>query len=537
MRAFARLLVPLLVLSFVAHGVSAQRIGAARARDTWAIASPAASTPREAAVRLVAQTSRSLAAGDTIELASPVERLSLAGTHFFFAQTVGGIPVLNGGISVSIYPDGTASLHDRTAAPRFEFVRVSDAEATIIATASSRQSGATEVESVALVGWIGDTGELRAYRRVVVRDGLRRYAIMVDAESGDVAWSEPLFATARGRVFDSNPVTATNDASLLDGDDAASAVPAGAYSSVELPGLSGTGPLSGPNASIVDLEIPTTARADQSSSLELTRDRDEFEEVNAYFQVDRSQRYLRSLGFADDRAIVPYALEVDPHAGAGADQSSYRYTSPGRGRLFFGDGGVDDAEDADVVVHEFGHAIQDSIVPTGFSGPSASEGRALGEGFCDYWAFSSAWSASRASGRDPFCIGDWDARCAPGPSTQCGYEAGANCLRRVDGTKTMADYRRSGGSGTEHVNGEIWSSALREIFVKSVAARGDDDGRRIVDRTLLESHFGLPPNPTFRTAALRVIDADRRLNKGALTPSICSAMSARGIIESGECDL
>jgi subtilisin-like proprotein convertase family protein len=537
MRTLSRLFAPLLALSFVAFDVTAQNIGAARARDTWSIAAPAASSPREAAATLVGKRSKTLAAGDALELAPPVERDSLAGAHFYFAQTVGGIPVLNGGVSVSIYPDGTASLHDRTAAPRFGFLRVSDAEAALTAIAHARASGATEVEGVELVGWIGDDGALRPYRRVVVRDGLRRHAIMVDAETGGVAWSEPLFATARGRVFDSNPVTATNDATLLDGDDAASAVPSAAYSSVELPGLSGSGPLAGPHASIVDLEIPNTARADQASSLELTRDRDEFEEVNAYFQVDRAQRYLRSLGFTGAREIVPYPIEIDPHAGAGADESSYRYTTAGRGRLFFGDGGVDDAEDADIVLHEFGHAIQDSIVPTGFSGPAAGEARALGEGFCDYWAFASGWSASRASGRDPYCIGDWDARCSPGPSTQCGYESGANCLRRVDGTKTMADYRRSGGSGTEHANGEIWSSALREIFGKSVAARGDDEGRRIVDRTLLESHFGLPPNPTFRTAALRFIDADRRLNKGVLTASICSAMSSRGIVDSAECGL
>lgn len=537
MSTFARLLALLLALSFVAFDVPAQNIGSARARDTWSIATPAAASPREAAATLIRERSKTLAGGDALELSPPVERDSLTGRHFYFAQTVGNVPVLNGGVSVSIFPDGTAGIHDRTAIPRFDFLRIGNDEATVIARGAGRAFGATEVESVNLVGWIGDDGELRPYRRVVVRDGLRRHAIMIDATSGLVAWSEPLYATARGQVFDSNPVTSLNDPTLLDGDDAASAVPSGAYSAVDLPGLGGSGPLVGPYASIVDMEIPTTVRADQGASLEVTRDRDEFEEVNAYFQIDRAQRYLRSLGFVGNHEIVPYALEVDAHAGAGVDDSSYRYTEPGRGRLYFGDGGVDDAEDADIVLHEFGHAIQDSIVPTGFSGPAPGEARALGEGFSDYWAFSSGWIASRASGRDPFCIGDWDARCAPGPSTQCGYTAGENCLRRVDGTKTMADYRRGGSSGIEHINGEIWSSALREIFVKAVAAYGDDEGRRIVDRTLLESHFGLPPNPTFRTASLRFIDSDRRLNNGALTPSICIAMSARGIIEGSECDL
>jgi subtilisin-like proprotein convertase family protein len=537
MRVLAPFFVPLLALSFAAPAALAQRTGTSRARDIRAIAVPASSSPREAAMRLVDRSSESFAAGDTIDLAPPVESRSLSGHHFYFPQSIDGIPVLNGGVAVSIYPDGTASLHDRTSAARLEQLSVSDAEATLVAVDAARSLGATELERVDLVAWIGDDGAARAYRRVTVADGLRRYAIFVDAESAGVSWIEPLFATARGRVFDSNPVTSANDASLLDGDDAASAVPEGSYASVELLGLGGSGALSGPHASIVDLEIPATARADQSSPLELTRDRDEFEEVNAYFQIDRAQRHLRALGFTGEREIVPYAIEIDPHAAAGADESSYRYSTPGRGRLFFGDGGVDDAEDTDIVVHEFAHAIQDSIVPSGFTGPSSSEARALGEGFSDYWAFSASWSASRASGRDPFCIGDWDARCAPGPSAQCGYSPGSDCLRRVDGAKTMADYLRSGSFGTEHINGEIWSSTLREIFVKAVAARGDDEGRRIVDRTLLESHFGLPPNPTFRTATLRFIDADRRLNDGALTPAICSAASARGIVEPSECDL
>ena len=260
--------------------------------------------------------------------------------------------------------------------------------------------------------------------------------------------------------------------------------------------------------------------------------------MNAWFHIDRAQRYLQSLGFTGSRAIVGYAIEIDPHAAGGIDNSSYRITStPGRGRLFFGDGGVDDAEDADILLHEYGHAIQDSIVPSGFTGPSSGEPRAIGEGFGDYWAFSASWAASNASGRDPFCVGDWDARCAPGPSTQCGYAPGADCLRRVDGSKSMADYLRDGSFGTEHLNGEIWSSALREIFVKAVGSLGADEGRRTVDRTVLESHFGMPPNPSFRTAALRLIDADRRLNKARLTPAICTAMSARGIIASPDCDL
>ena len=53
--------------------------------------------------------------------------------------------------------------------------------------------------------------------------------------------------------------------------------------------------------------------------------------------------------------------------------------------LHMGDGGVDDAEDADVIVHELGHAIQDAQVP-GFGPGTKTEQAAIGEGFGDFLA-------------------------------------------------------------------------------------------------------------------------------------------------------
>src|SRR5205085_3391409 len=115
----------------------------------------------------------------------------------------------------------------------------------------------------------------------------------------------------------------------------------------------------------------------------------------------------------------------------------------------------------------------------------------------DYWSFSQNYAGTVASGRDPFCIADWDARCANDDASQrCGYRAGADCLRRVDSAKTIADYIVSETPGTEHQNGMIWSSALREIFMSLIARMGVEEGKRLTDTLVLEGTFGVPPNPT-----------------------------------------
>ncbi|HEX3582479.1 MAG TPA: proprotein convertase P-domain-containing protein, partial [Thermoanaerobaculia bacterium] len=198
------------------------------------------------------------------------------------------------------------------------------------------------------------------------------------------------------------------------------------------------------------------------------------------------------------------------------------------GTLYFGDGGTDDAEDSDIMLHEFMHAIHNWIAPGALAGGSSSQAAAVAEGLGDYWSFSSTYDATRASGRDPACIADWDARCAgDADSENCGYPEGADCLRRVDSTKTISDFKNASDPGTEHLNGEIWSSALRDIFLSI--------GKQNTDRIVIESLFGIPPSPSFHDMAQRMIEADHALRGGADVNVICGAMTLRGIFTAGEC--
>ena len=61
----------------------------------------------------------------------------------------------------------------------------------------------------------------------------------------------------------------------------------------------------------------------------------------------------------------------------------------------FGKGGVDDAEDAEVIVHEYGHAVHAAQVP-GFG--SSLDAGSIGESFGDYLAVTVGLAAAKQYG-------------------------------------------------------------------------------------------------------------------------------------------
>ena len=95
---------------------------------------------------------------------------------------------------------------------------------------------------------------------------------------------------------------------------------------------------------------PTFSLTDTFS---FTRSQYQFEDVNAYYHVNNMSNHVEQLGF---ESALPDTLVIDAHAYSGGDFSSFNYgVSPVE--LEFGEGGVDDAEDGEIVVHEFAHAL------------------------------------------------------------------------------------------------------------------------------------------------------------------------------------
>ena len=198
------------------------------------------------------------------------------------------------------------------------------------------------------------------------------------ATTATAAKPGPGTSTGTAKVFVPNPVQSTGNETLTDQKDSDAAVPASAYYSVTLTNLDGSGFLRGDWANVVS-ETGNPAYSPTNTFI-YTRRQDEFEQVMAYYWVTEAQKYIQSLGFGSTLPAVNKESQ-DVRINQWGDDNSFETDHP-KDELRFGKGGVDDAEDAEVILHEYGHAIHDG---SGFIFASEEAG-AISEGFGDYWA-------------------------------------------------------------------------------------------------------------------------------------------------------
>ncbi len=342
------------------------------------------------------------------------------------------------------------------------------------------------------------------------------FLVLVDARRGSEISARDLLwrATASAALFDPNPVV-TQGAydGLLDTKDRPSALLTALRVPVSLPRItSAKGCLSGVYA---DARLGKGARSICRPSLDFTgieRSDDRFEALMSYYHVDRTRAYVESLGLSEGLGRKPQRVR----ANGITDDNSY-YSSMTRS-MTLGTGGVDDAEDADVIVHEYGHSLQDQAVQ-GF-GRSTDAG-SMGEGFGDYLA--AAMSALTTGGEAAFdsCIFDWDS---------VSYSR-SGCGRRTDKPLDLERARRR-CSDEIHCLGETWSGALYELRT----LLGDDpQGRSVMDRVVLESHFMLGKRSGFREASRALIAADQLLYAGSHAAAIEAEAVERKFCKSPGC--
>ena len=317
-------------------------------------------------------------------------------------------------------------------------------------------------------------------------------------------------ATGTGLVFKVNPVQSSGNESLTDQNDSATAVPASEYARVAIRNLDGSGYLRGKWATV---ESATGTPAYSATGVyDYNRHQDQFEQVMGYFWVNQGEEYLQSLGFGSTLPPIlkePFPVKIDQYGG----DNSYETSKPFRVRL--GKGGVDDAEDAEVIVHEYGHAVQQDQIP-GFG--SNEESGSIGEAFGDYFGVSVGLDAAGQYGwpvrTDLPCVMDWD-------STSYTAEV-PHCLRRLDTNLTVADK-----TGEVHHDGQIWSRALWDIRQGYVGLRL---GTRAWDTTLIDSQFGYAADTSFAAAAHQTYETALARDGAAAATVVRNAFAARGII-------
>ncbi|MFG2039045.1 M36 family metallopeptidase [Dactylosporangium sp. NPDC048998] len=310
--------------------------------------------------------------------------------------------------------------------------------------------------------------------------------------------------SAPGTVFFPNPVQTLGRQDLTDANDADLPAFAPAYRRVTLTDLDGSGRLAGRYA-VVKSATGKPAALVNGEFPAWHRDADQFEQVMGYYWVTTAQHYLQHLGFGSTLRPVnqrQIELRIDQYGG---DNSFFR---DDKANITLGKGGVDDAEDAEVIVHEYGHSVQDGQVP-GFG--TTLESGSIGEGFGDYLAVAvTSWATGAPTLTPEACVADWD-------STSYTVTT-PHCLRRLDGNKHYpADV-----VGEVHADGEIWSRALWDIRT----ALGDQRATTLI----VEAQFAFTPDTTFAAAAQATVDAAQRLYGSAAARATRSAFTARGLL-------
>jgi subtilisin-like proprotein convertase family protein/Zn-dependent metalloprotease len=296
----------------------------------------------------------------------------------------------------------------------------------------------------------------------------------LEAESSNKSNQNFAKADATATVFDPDPVTTLNNETLEDTSSASSFE--AAYFTRTLKDVTlnnGVYSLNGPWIVISDFESPNTAPSTSATGAWTAKRGDNsFNDAMTYFHIDQNQRYMQSLGFVDSTGIQFGPIDVDTDGVDGGDNSHFL---PGTNQLAFGHGCVDDNEDIDVILHEYGHAINFSI-NSSFSGGDTG---AMGEGFGDYWAASYSYSTPNGLTVRPEWAFSWD-----GHNACWGGRFLNRTSYRYDPTKTYAAHADVNGQNGD----EVWSAPITQALIELM---GMGVSRDEVDQIILEAQFGL----------------------------------------------
>lgn len=387
--------------------------------------------------------------------------------------------------------------------------------------------GAWQYEIDAATGKIVSKTDRNIYRRPFQRSAvdfskplLNRQAAFQDfaARQATVDHRPMNPVAGKGLVFDPDPRTTLNNNTLVDSSKASDFDTA--YFERELPEISqknGSFVLDGPWVHIEDFDSPSTSPSKTTDGMwQAKRGNNAFNDAMTYYHIDKSQRYMQSLGFQGETGIQYRSIGADSDGVNGDDNS---YFTPTDNAIAFGHGCVDDNEDSDVLLHEYGHAIQYSINENWNGGDTG----AMGEGFGDYWAGSYSISTPNGMLFFPNDVYSWDGH---GPNDLCWSGRRMNVTQAIyDPNRTYPAHSSVGSFQSD----ELWSTPL---FQALLTAQQAGIPREEMDRIVLQSHFGLGANVTMRELAIVTINTARTLYpNGQHAQIFTDKFAAQNIIE------
>lgn len=452
---------------------------------------------------------------------------TMTGTKVRFTQMVSGLPVYQSTTLVNVGPSQQVdfvSNNFQSFSPLLstkaglisteEALQAVQKHFNISATLSSYRSQRMIYAST------GSPRVVEVVRFAAPAAGLYDWEVLVDAQTKEIVRAEDLtnhrHAKPKGRdenktapafVYDPNPIVKTGKKygadGLVDNDGADSEFLNGLRDAVILPEITpkdGKFYLISKYAQLEDSEEPKLGDfASTKANFECTRGQTCFQAVNAFFFIDKSLRYVNeTLGVK----AMPYqysgGIKFDPQGENGADNSHY---SSFGGNLVFGQGGIDDAEDHDVVLHELGHAIHDFVTKG-----HLARGEGLSEGFGDYWAVSYSRSLNRLKPENEAYgwVFTWDGHNDFWPG------------RVVNSTgKYPTD-----AQGEIHDAGQIFASTMMQVW--------DALGKEVADRLTLEGLALTVETAKQQDAITAILKADKVIYQGAHLVQLKKIFSERG---------
>ena len=477
---------------------------------------PGDASPTQLIATLTTQYPALQPAAVSLHLASDI--LSPGGRHLQFWQTYQGLPIADAGLKLNLGRDGrlwSVMHHLRPVQGVAPGARQYDPAQ--LAPRLAQTLGAERVTYAPQWWW--QNGRLIPALRVASYQPGPQHALelYIDARNGQELMRRDLSAACRppeddtlglGAVFLPDPCTRGQvpyGERFTDNDDRDTATLTALIDTVVLRDLAyadGLFHLSGPYVQVEDIQPFELAPATSvDGDFTFTRSDDRFEDVMVYYHLDRYQRYVQTLGFTN---LQNGPLRADPHGLSNSDQSLFT-PNEGDSYLLFGDGGVDDAEDADVIIHEYGHALSYAAAPDTRVG---EERAGLDEGIGDYVAASYSFDLNDWNW---FQLFNWDGQ----NEFWSGRDLTAPLSYPPSGFADRYDY------------GVIWAACLMSIRAEL--------GATITDRLFFQSLYGLARDMTLMDGARLVLDADSMLYGGAHSMALTRQFCDRNLLSGSSC--